>query len=135
MNIGRTSSTVDIAISGLRARATQMDVLANNIANANTARTDSGLPYRRQAVVFSTLMDGLQGIGSVQVTPDMSREFKRVYEPGHPAADGEGYVLMPNVDIPLEMMHMVTASRAYQANAAVLKRYQESVNVALELLR
>ncbi len=135
MKIGRASSTVDIAVSGLRARATQMDVLSNNIANANTAQTDSGLPYRRQAVVFSTLMKGLQGIGSVKVTPDMSREFKRVYEPGHPGADGEGYVLMPNVDLPVEMTQMMTASRAYQANAAVLKRYQQMVDLTLELLR
>ncbi len=135
MKVGRASSTIDIAVSGLRARATQMDVLSNNIANANTAQTDNGLPYRRQAVVFSTLMDGLKGIGSVRVTSDMSRDFKRLYEPGHPAADNDGYVLMPNVDLPVEMMQMMSASRAYQANAAVLKRYQEMVDLTLELLR
>ena len=67
--------------------------------------------------------------------PDLKTDFKSVYEPGHPDANDEGYVLMPNVDLPMEMVSIVAASRAYQANAAVLKRYQEMVDVATELLR
>jgi len=65
----------------------------------------------------------------------MKTAFKRVLEPGHPEADADGYVAMPNVELPMEMMHMAAASRAYQANAAVLKRYQEMIDITLELLR
>lgn len=77
----------------------------------------------------------MAGVSVEEVAMDMLNPFKRVYQPGHPDADKDGYVLMPNVDLPVEMMHMMAASRAYQANAAVLKRYQEMVNVTLELLR
>ena len=69
------------------------------------------------------------------VRPDMENPLQRVRMPGHPDADADGYVTMPNVSIPSEMMNLVVASRAYQANAAVLKRYQDSVDNALELLR
>jgi flagellar basal-body rod protein FlgC len=65
----------------------------------------------------------------------MRGEFKRVLQPGHPDADANGYVAMPNIDLPVEMMHMVAATRAYEANAAVLKRYQDGVDITLELLR
>ncbi|MFP4107322.1 MAG: flagellar basal body rod protein FlgC, partial [Phycisphaerae bacterium] len=77
----------------------------------------------------------LQGVTIEQVIGDMSTDFKKVHMPGHPDADEDGMVAMPNVDLPVEMMNMVTASRAYQANAAVLKRYQDSVDTTLELLR
>ncbi len=135
MGVDGMSSTIDIAVSGLRTQGLRMNTIASNIANANTSRTDTGEPYRRREVILSTIMEQLSGANVVEVAQDFTSDFKSLYEPGHPDANPEGYVLMPNVDIPLEMMHMVTASRAYQANAAVLKRYQESVNVALELLR
>ena len=128
-------STIDIAVSGLRAQATKMDVVAANIANVNTSRTDTDEPYRRRMVVFSTLLDGLKGVEVLQIAPDMKTEFNTVYQPGHPDADGDGFVTMPNIDLPTEMIDMVTASRAYGANAAILKRYQESMDVTLELLR
>jgi len=135
MKIDNASSTIDIAISGLKAQSTRMNVLASNIANANTSATGAGGPYRRRSVVFSSLVDQLGGVDSVKIVPDTSSDFKRIFQPGHPAADKEGYVLMPNVDLPVEMMHMVAASRAYQANTAVLKRYQEMVDLTIELLR
>jgi len=135
MGVSGRDSTVDIAVSGLRAQATRMNVVAGNIANANTSRTRSGQPYRRQSVVFSSLVDGVGGVKVAEVAPDFSTDFKRLYQPGHPGADSEGYVLMPNVDLPVEMMQMVVASRAYQANAAMLKRYQNMVDLTLELLR
>jgi flagellar basal-body rod protein FlgC len=126
---------VDIAVSGLRAQAKRMNVISNNIANASTTRTDSGQPYRRQDVV---LLSGGGEIGGVRigtVAADTTSDFKRVRMPGHPDADEEGWVMMPNVSLPREMMDLIVASRAYQANAAVLKRYQDAVNVTLELLR
>ena len=135
MGVGKTPTSVDIAVSGLRAESLRMNVIARNIANASTSRTESGQPYRRQQVVLGTEQDAMAGVSVEEVTADMLNPFKRVYQPGHPDADKDGYVLMPNVDLPVEMMHMMAASRAYQANAAVLKRYQEMVNVTLELLR
>ena len=135
MSVDGTANSIDIAVSGLRAEATRMNVVANNIANSSTSRTSSGGPYRRMEVVLSTDSDSLAGVKIEQIAPDMLTEFNRVRMPGHPDADKDGYVLMPNVELPTEMMRLVAASRAYQANAAVLKRYQEMIEVTIELLR
>ncbi len=135
MGVNGVSNAIDIAVSGLRAESTRMNVIAGNIANSSTSRTPSGDPYRRRQVVLSTDDDGLDGVKVEGITSDMLTDFKRVYKPGHPDADNNGYVLMPNVDLPVEMINMVAASRAYQANAAVMKRYEEMVDVAIELLR
>ncbi|HUT61433.1 MAG TPA: flagellar basal body rod protein FlgC [Phycisphaerae bacterium] len=135
MGVDRIASPIDVAVSGLRAEALRMRVISNNIANAQTARTDSGEPYRRKTVMLSADQDALGGVSIDSIAPDMATAFKRVYEPGNPDASADGYVTMPNIDLPVEMIHLVTASRSYQANAAVLKRYQEMVNVAIELLR
>ena len=134
MSVKGVSTPVDIAASGLRAESLRMKAIANNIANATSSRTPTGKPYRRQQVVLSSEGD-LSGVGEPTVVADLSSDFKRLLLPGHPDADREGFVLMPNVNLPMEMMSLVTASRAYQANAAVLKRYQEMVDVTLELLR
>ncbi len=135
MSVKGVLTPADIAISGLRAEARRITVIASNIANAKTTRTDSGQPYRRQDLILSTDMDGLSGVTIEQVVDDMSTDFKKVHLPGHPDADEDGLVLMPNVELPVEMMNLVVASRAYQANAAVLKRYQEIVDMTIELLR
>lgn len=136
MRITNTTSTpIDIAVSGLKAQSTRLNVVANNIANASTTRTPGGEPYRRQDVSVTCAGKALSGIKTVQIVPDMGSGFKRVHQPGHPDADGDGFVLMPNVDVPTEMMHMVVASRAYQANASVMKRYQDQIDATLELLR
>lgn len=134
MNVSRVSSPIDIAVSGLRAESLRMKVVAANIANASTTRAANGQPYRRQEVILST-KSGLAGVESPQVMPDTTSQFKRVYQPGHPDANKDGYVMMPNVDLPVEMMSMITASRAYQANATVLRRYQDIGDATLELLR
>ena len=112
-----------------------MKVIASNIANAQITRTPSGEPYRRQEAIFSSRMGGLSGVKFDRIVADMKTEFKRVFQPGHPDANTEGFLRLPNVELPQEMMGMVMASRAYQANAAVLKRYQEAMNLTLELLR
>ena len=125
----------DIAASGLRAQSARVSVISANIANADTLRTASGEPYRRREVVLSTDDDGLSGVRGITVAVDRATDFKRVHQPDHPDADADGFVRMPNVDIPMEMIRLVAASRAYQANAAVLKRYGDLVDVSLELLR
>lgn len=134
MGIEGVINPVDIAVSGLRAQSLRIKVIANNIANASS-RVESGVPYRRQQVTLSTSPEELNGVTVVEVASDFTTAFKTVFDPGHPDANTDGYVLMPNVDLPVEMMHMVLASRAYQANAAVLKRYQELMDFTLELLR
>ncbi len=134
--MGMRATPIDIAVSGLRAEARRMNVISANIANANTTRSEGGRPFRRQEVVLQTSgADGLAGVQVAEVADDLSTEFRKLYQPGHPDADTEGFVEMPNVQIPVEMMNMMGASRAYQANAAVLKRYMELGNTALELLR
>lgn len=134
MSIERTSAPVDIAVSGLRVQALRMNVIATNIANANTTRTASGQVYRRQDVQVKTTGGGA-GVTVARIVQDQGGDLKRVLMPGHPDADAGGYVKMPNVELPTEMMHLVTASRAYQANAAVMKRYQDLMETTLELLR
>jgi flagellar basal-body rod protein FlgC len=135
MGIEKVSTPIDVAVSGLRAESLRMKVIANNIANSNTEKTDGGTPYRRQQVLASTQAGALTGVTETRVADDTSSPFKSVYDPGNPDASPDGFVEMPNINLPVEMMDMVVANRAYQANAAVLKRYQESVDVALELLR
>jgi flagellar basal-body rod protein FlgC len=134
MSIERTSAPVDIAVSGLRVQALRMNVIATNIANANTTRTASGQVYRRQDVQVKAV-GGRSGVTVARVVQDQTGELKRVLMPGHPDADANGYVKMPNVELPTEMIHLVTASRAYQANAAVMKRYQDLTEATLDLIR
>lgn len=131
MGVSRVATQIDIAIQGLRLESKRMKVIAENIANARTSRTEAGGPYRRKQVVLETS----RGQAVPKVVADVSTAFKSVYEPGNPDADAAGLVRMPNVDLPMELIDMVVASRAYQANAAVLKRYQDMVAATLELLR
>lgn len=135
MNIRGVGNPIDIAVSGLQAESARMRVIAGNIANAHTTRTPSGEPFRRQDVVISTDDSLLGGVKIEDIAPDLGTDFKTIHQPGHPDADENGYVRMPNINLPIEMTNMIAASRAYQANAAIMKRYQEMVDVATELLR
>lgn len=128
------ANPIDIAVSGLRAQSLRMNVITGNIANSST-RAEDGTPYRRQDVVLTTSPDGLGGVDNIQVVTDANSAGKKSYDPGNPNADAGGWVQGSNVELPTEMMNLVTASRAYQANAAVLKRYQELSDITLELLR
>ncbi|MFO8014505.1 MAG: flagellar basal body rod protein FlgC [Phycisphaerae bacterium] len=134
MGIDAIAPMVDIAASGLRAQSLRLNLIAGNIANAQTTRTVTGQPYRRQDVVLQTTGDALGGVTVLNIARDAS-DFRQVLMPGHPDADDDGFVKMPNVDLPVELMNMTTASRAYQANVAVLKRYQDMVETTVELLR
>ena len=124
-----------LSASGVMTNSYRQDVIANNIANSNTTHTESGEPYRRKEVSLSTDSQSLSGVSIRGTGEDTKDEFKEIYDPGNPAAGGDGFVSMPNVELPVEMLHMVDASRAYQANAAVMKRYQDMNDATLDLIR
>jgi flagellar basal-body rod protein FlgC len=111
-------STLRASASGLSAERLRMDLIADNLANANTTRTPDGQPYRRKVAIFEPIaptprMPG--GVRVAQIAQDPSPP-RMVYDPSHPDADPNGYVTYPNVDIVHEMVDMITASRAYEAN-------------------
>lgn len=126
--------TIDIATSGLQAFNRQMEVIGSNMANIQTTDAGNGEPYRRLIAQFKAAEDGAGGVQIEELAKDTS-PFKQVLMPGHPNADENGYVAMPNVSWPTEMISLNTASRAYQANASMLKRYQRMVESSLELLK
>lgn len=128
MSTGRITSPIDIAVSGLHAQSLRLKVIGNNIANAETTKTQTGQPYRRQEVVFETDSDTQSGVRVRGVGVDLNTPWSGTPDP----LTGR---LTTNVKIPVEMMRMLAASRAYEANAAVLKRYQAGVDVTLELLK
>ena len=127
-------STIDIATSGLKAYSKQMEVVGSNMANIHTTDAGNGEPYRRLIAKFESKDDGSGGVEIAELAKDTG-DFQRVLRPGHPDADENGYVQMPNVDWPTEMINLNVASKAYQANAAILKRYQNMMESSLELLR
>ncbi len=134
MEIDSSFGPIDIAISGLRAQNKIIKLISSNVANAQVTNDGTGQPYRRLEATLKTDSDGLGGVSIDEITADMS-ELPMVLKPGHPDANEDGYVTMPNVSIPMEMMNMNVATRTYQANAAILKRYQRMVETTLELLR
>ena len=133
MEINNFFGPLDIAISGLKAQGKQMEVISSNVANARTTDAGNGLPYRRLEAAFKYDED-MGGVELDKIEKDMS-DFLRVYDPGNPQADGNGYVAMPNINLPVEMINLNVATRVYQVNVAVLKRYQRMVETTLELLK
>ncbi len=134
-------SASDIAKSGIKAQRLRMTIIANNIANAETTRTEKGGgPFRRQVVeLMGYSLRGASpirkaGVEVKRVSYDMS-PFKEVYEPGHPDADENGIVRYPNVNIPVEMADLVSAQRAYEANISVLVATRQIRQRALEILQ
>ena len=144
MSLNGIFSPAGVSASGLAAERLRMEVVANNIANAHSTHSLDGGPYRRQQVVFAEahrrtmlgLREGgsLQGVRVAGIAPDAS-EFPEVYDPGHPDADADGYVRMPNVKLPNELVDLVTASRAYEANLKALSTYRDMMEQTLSLLR
>ncbi len=131
-------SSIDISASGLYAQRTRMDAIANNIANANTTRTDKGGPYRKQEVIFQAHMDKFDGQnGGVDVAGVVENPAppRMVYDPSHPDAGPDGMVAMPNVNIVEEMIDMVTATRAYEANVQAVNSARTMAMKALEIGR
>lgn len=135
-----------ISLSGLSAERLRMDTITGNIANASTTRGKDGKPYIRKVAVFEeNLTNELNkqsgkfekkhmGIKSVGVEEDKS-ELRKVYNPYHPDANEEGYVLMPNVNILNEMVDLIAASRAYEANITALNSQKAMITKTLEIGR
>ncbi len=121
--------------SALTAERTRLDVISENIANAQTTRGADGGPYRRKEVIFEALLgQEAGGVRVAEIVPS-NRPLERVHNPGHPDADPEGYVSMPNVNVVEEMVDMVAASRAYEANVAAVNTTKAMIAKALELGR
>ena len=121
-----------VSASGLTAERLRMDTISNNLANANTTRTESGDPYRRQIPVFAP--NGNAGVQVVGIAEDMSPS-RLVYDPQHPDADHEGYVSFPNVHVVKEMVDLITATRAYEANITAINAAKSMAQKALEIGR
>jgi flagellar basal-body rod protein FlgC len=157
-----TYSSIEVSASGMSAERLAMDVIANNLANANTTRTPEGGAFKRQLIVFAQKPDVTQsadpydpipddvtstsdpagsdpngsraGVEAVAIVPDTTPD-RLVYDPTHPDADAQGYVHMPNVDVVKEMVDMIAASRAYQANVTAIQESRAIGSSALGLLK
>jgi flagellar basal-body rod protein FlgC len=134
----------DVSASALNAEQLRMQIIAQNIANANTTRTGEGTPYRRQLVAFEALIDRavnsdeanhnkmLRGV-SIEGVYDDPSAFKQVFNPEHPHADEQGMVSLPNVDQAMEMVDLITATRAYEANLAVIRTSRQMARQAMAI--
>ena len=141
-------SSLDIGASGLTAQRVRMDTISQNIANINTTRTEDGTPYRRKDVVFeersdsnsfssilsnaSDKLNSGQGVRVTKIVED-STDFKKMFDPGHPDADADGYVSMPNIDVVTEMVNMISATRSYEANVTSINATKSMALKALEI--
>ena len=139
-------TALDIGASGLSAERTHLNIISMNLANAKTTRTPEGGPYRRKSVVFATadvdspfsramrnaLDREVKGVRVLGVAQD-TRPLKRVYEPGHPDADPEGYVFYPDINVVEEMTNMLTAIRTYEAGVAAITSVKGMFQKALSL--
>src|SRR5665647_606256 len=147
-------NSIDVSASGLTAQRLRMDTIASNIANVETTRVANGKgPYRRHVVVFeaqdnqpdngkfkNVLQDQLLALSGVKVKEirelgDNEAPFRKVYDPAHPDADTQGYVNYPNVNVVEEMINMISATRAYEANAKVIEASQAMAMRALVIGR
>ncbi len=136
MNVnGSMFGSLDISISGLKAYGKQMEVISSNVANARTTDAGDGQPYRRIEAMFRAEKDGVSGVEMPELFEDSSDFTRILATPGDPRADADGYITMPNVSMSTENINLMQASRAYQANAAVLKRFQAMVKSSLDLLK
>ncbi len=133
-------SGIDVTAGALNAQKTRLDIVAQNIANAQTTRTPGGGPYQRQVVSFETELvksqgaagGSLQSVRVAQITADRT-PGQQVYNPQHPDAGPDGLVTMPNVNLSYEMVDLITASRAYEANLAVAKNARQMALQTLQI--
>ena len=146
------SNSLAISASGLTAERLRLDVISNNIANVNTTRGADGKPYRRREVIFAARTNGSSfqsmlssaggaaqsggaGVQVAEIRPDAG-PFKRVYDPSSPDADKQtGYVDMPNIEPVIEMVDMISASRAYEAGVTAINAAKQMEARALEIGR
>jgi flagellar basal-body rod protein FlgC len=138
------SSAITASATALSAERTRIEVAVSNLANAESTRSADGTPYRRRDVVLASdqvsTFDAALGRASatgvrVAAVVQDAEAFRKRYEPSHPDADADGFVSLPNVDAPQEMVDMIGASRAYQANLAAITMIRDLISKALELGR
>lgn len=132
-------SALHISGSGLSAERTRVNIASSNLANAETTRTPAGGPYQRLDPVFTAVPitgapDGPQAVAVARIAADAS-EGKRTYSPGHPDADPDGFVTMPNVNPVHEVVNLLSASRGYEANSTAVETLKQMAGRALEILR
>lgn len=139
---------MDIAASGMTSQRTRLNIITMNLANANTTKTPEGTPYRRKTAIFrtvpinntfeerlqNTLDKKIYGVEVKKIVP-VDTEFKKIYDPTHPDADKMGYVYLPNVNLVEEMVNMLDANRAYEANASAIRAAKDMATKALEIGR
>ncbi len=146
-------SAFQIAASGMSAQRMRMNVIANNIANADSTVTAEGGPYRRRSVVFEAVgrpqrasrvvdperagqaMGGGVRVAGVVEEVDDDKAFTRVYDPHHPQADADGWVLKPNIQVMAEMVNLMDATRAFDANVTMMSNLRQVAAKALEIGR
>ena len=130
--------SADIAASGMKAQSERLEVISQNMANADSVSVEpGGEPYRRQVVSFQNYIDPKDGAQKVRVNKivkDMA-PFEKKYDPHHPGADAQGYVSLPNVNPLVEMMDMKEAQRVYEANLNMLKTAREMNSSVLDILK
>ncbi len=138
---GGIFTMMDISASALRAERARMNVHANNLANAHTTRDEHGNinPYRRKQVYFRPGAPSITGSRTLgvevsKIRPDYTSDFKRRYQPGHEDAGPDGYVTYPNIEVAVEMMDMMVAQRAFQANVTAFEAGKEVMRGALNLI-
>ena len=142
--MGTLGSAINASASVLNAQRQRMEVAVSNLANAEATHGPDGQPYRRREVVLETAQPdgfgaslnaaGAPGVRVAAVVEDQS-PFRLRHDPGHPDADADGNVAVPNVDVPEEMVDMLGAARAYQANLSAIAIVRETIQKALELTR
>jgi flagellar basal-body rod protein FlgC len=138
----------DISASGLTAQRLRMDIISNNIANINTTRTLQGGPYKKQMPIFESRLKELmldmpmprenqalgEGVRVAAIVQDNAPPLL-VFDPKHPDANADGYVAMPNINVVTEMVDMISATRAYEANLMALNASKNMFNKALDIAR
>ncbi|MDI9408037.1 MAG: flagellar basal body rod protein FlgC [Candidatus Pacebacteria bacterium] len=131
-------SAMQIAASGMKAQGTRLRVISENLANADsTAQVPGGEPYRRKMVTFQNVLDRQTGQDRVKVSkiiPDAA-DFQLHYDPHHPAANSDGYVMLPNVNPLIEATDMREASRSYEANLNVIETSKAMIQKTIDILR
>ena len=135
-------TAMQVSAAGLTTQRTRMNVVSSNLANINTTRTPEGGPYRRKQVIVTAapvqnrfgqmLSDRIREPKVVSITEDQT-PFQRVFDPSHPDADDKGYVRLPNVNLMKEMVDMLSATRAYEANTAAINSVKNMARRAIEI--
>ncbi len=132
-------STLAVSSAGMRAQSERVRVISQNIANSDTSPEKPGEdPYRRQVITFKSQLDknlGAEVVRVKNVSEDQKSDFRIKYMPGHPAADADGYVKMPNVNSLVETMDMREATRSYEANMGMFTQSRDMMNRTIDLLR